>query len=378
MLANLDEPQTLNEPLTRDDKKLWYEAWESEADSLVRNKTWVLTSLPKGREPIGCRWLFKRKDDGRYKVSLVAKGYSQKEGLDYTETFAPVAKFSSLWSLLALVCENDWELEGMDVKTAFLHSHLEEKVFIDIPEGLHTEIANTTSAGRTVCELRKSIYGLTQSPRTWYGRINQFIIDHGFERSEHDHNVYIHQVFNLILLLYVDDLVLTSPSLTDITWIQDLLHNEFEMTDLGLLTTFLGMEIRRNRPMRMLHLSQQRYINTILVRHGMLDSAPVSTHADCHVRLKKTQSGQQADSVNQQRYQSAVGALMAAMIGTRPDIAFAVSAVSQYNTNPVATHWTAVRGIFRYLTGTRELGLNYGGGYCGGYTDADWGAGEDR
>jgi len=269
MLANLDEPQTLNEALGRDDGALWHEAWESEVDSLVRNKTWVLAYLPEGREAIGCRWLFKRKDDGRYKARLVAKGYSQKAGLDYTETFAPVAKFTSLRSLLALVCENDWELEGMDVKTAFLHSELEEKVYMHLPEGLHTDITKSTSGTQVVCELKKSIYGLKQSPRTWYGRINRFFIDHGFQRSEQDHNVYIHKIFKLILLLYVDDLVLTSPSLQDIAWIQSLLHQEFEMTDLGPLTSFLGLEIPRDRSTRILHLSQQRYIDTILLRHGV-------------------------------------------------------------------------------------------------------------
>ena len=378
MVANIEEPQTLDEALARDDRNLWYEAWESEVDSLVRNETWVLTALPKGRETIGCRWLFKRKEDGRYKVRLVAKGYSQKPGLDYTETFAPVAKFNSLRSLLALVCENDWELEGMDVKTAFLHSQLEEKVFMQIPEGLHTEVAHRMSEPRMVCELRKSIYGLKQSPRTWYEKINKFFLDHGFTRSEQDHNVYIHKAFSLILLLYVDDLVLTSPSLRDIAWIQELLHAEFEMTDLGPLTSFLGMEIRRNRPTRILHLSQRRYIETILERHGMSESAPVNTPADPHIRLLKTPAEHQADPANQQRYQSAVGSLMYAMVGTRPDLAFAVSAVSQHSTNPGATHWTAVRRIFRYLAGTRALGLIYGTGYCGGYTDADWGAGEDR
>ena len=164
----------------------------------------------------------------------------------------------------------------------------------------------------------------------------------------------------------------------DIVWIQDLLHREFEMTDLGPLTSFLGMEIRRDRRLPRLHLSQQRYIETILNRHGMADSTPMATPADPHVRLLKTPSDHQADSINRQRYQSAVGSLMYAMIGTRPDIAFAVSAVSQHNTNPGPPHWTAVRRIFRYLAGTRALGLHYGGGICRGYCDADWGGGENR
>ena len=134
----------------------------------MRNKTWELSPLPAGREAIGCQWLFKLKEDGRYKVRLVAKGYSQKAGLEYTETFALVAKFTSLRSLLALVAENDWELEGMDIKTAFLHSELEETVFMEIPEGLHIDMAVSDSQkeDRIVCRLNKAIYGLKQSPRT--------------------------------------------------------------------------------------------------------------------------------------------------------------------------------------------------------------------
>ena len=308
----------------------------------------------------------------------MAKGYSQREGLDYSETFAPVAKFNSLRSLLALVCENDWELAGMDVKTAFLHSELEETVYMEIPEGLHTEIQTQGPGARIVCRLVKSIYGLKQSPRAWYGKINSFFLQHGFQRSEQDHSVYIHKFFKLILLLYVDDLVITSLSPEDVTWIQILLQEEFEMTDLGSLTSFLGMEIKRNQQTRLLHLTQQRYLNAILSRHGMSSCATVSTPADPHTRLNKSPIEYHTDSINQQRYQSAVGSLMYVMIGTRPDIAFAVSAVSQHSSNPGPPHWTAVRRIFRYLAGTKTFGLTYGGGYCGGFTDADWGAGEDR
>jgi len=277
-----------------------------------------------------------------------------------------VAKFNSLRSLLALVSENNWELEGMDVKTAFLHSELEEIVFMHIPEGLHGEVVSTSSEPPLVCQLKKSIYGLKQSPRAWYGKINKFFIDHGFQRSEQDHTVYIHTIFSVIILLYVDDLVITSPTSNEISWIQELLKAEFEMTDLGPLTSFLGLEIRRNRSLRTLHLSQQRYIDTILTRHGMSTASTINTPADAHVRLVKSSPEQQADPINQQRYQSAVGSLMYAMIGTRLDIAFAVPSVSQFSSNPGPPHLTAMRRIFRYLAVTRTLGLTYGGGICSG------------
>jgi len=246
MVAYVEEPPTLDEALGTENRKQWHEGWQLEVDSLIQNKTWVLTQLPAGREPIGCRWLFKCKDDGRFKARLVAKGYSQKEGMDYNEMFAPVARFNSLRTLLALVCENNWEPDGMNVKTAFLHSELDEMVFMDIPEGLYTETSTLEAGEAMVYRLVKSIYGLKQSSWAWYGRINKFFLDHGFQRSEQAHSVYIHRFFKLIILLYVDDLVIMAPSMEDVLWIQTLLQEEFEITDLGPLTTFLGMEIRRN------------------------------------------------------------------------------------------------------------------------------------
>jgi len=287
-----------------------------------------LEPLPPGRQVIGCRSLFWRKEECRYKARLVAKGYSQREGVDFTETFAPVAKFNSLRSLHALVCENNWELEGMDVKTAFLNSELEERVYMDIPEGLEIDTPAEVTNQHIACRLIKSIYGLKQSPRAWYGKINTFFHNHGFHRSERDHNVHIHSFFKLILLLYVDDLVITAPRLEDVDWIRGLLHEEFEMTDLGPLTVFLGMEIRRNRVLQCLHLYQQRYIDNILARFGMSTAATVSTPSDPDVRLTASPADHVADMIYQQRYQAAVGSLMYAMIGTRPDIAFALSTVS--------------------------------------------------
>ena len=378
MLASMEAPQTLKEALESEGSTHWREVWVSEVDSLARNNTWRLEPLPPGRQAIGCRWLFQRKEDGRYKARLVAKGYSQCEGVDFMETFAPVAKFNSLRSLLALVCENNWELEGMDVKTAFLNSELEERVYMDIPEGLEIDTPAEVTNQQIACRLIKSIYGLKQSPRAWYGKINTFFHNHGFHRSERDHNVYIHSFFKLILFLYVDDLVITAPRLEDGDWIRGLLHEECAMTDLGPLTGFLGMEICRNRVLQNLHLSQQRYIDNILDRFGMSMAATVSTPSDPHVRLPASPADHVADSINQQRYQAAVGSLMYAMIGIRPDIAFALSIVSQYSYNPGPSHCTAVRRIFRYLSGTRTHGIMYGAGDCGGYTDADWGAGEDR
>ena len=165
--------------------------------------------MPEGRTAIGCRWVFKIKEDGRYKAPLVAKGYVQAPGIDFNETFAPVAKFTTLRTLLALSAENDWELEGMDVKTAFLYSELAESIDMEIPEGLRPE---GEYSPRLVCRLAKTIYGLKQALRAWYGKITTFFSEQGFYRSEEDHSLFVHENCSLIILLYVDDLVLAAAT----------------------------------------------------------------------------------------------------------------------------------------------------------------------
>ena len=375
------EPQTLTDALNSAEKDKWKNAWEEELSSLAKNNTWVFEPLPADRTAIGCCWLFRRKDDGRYKARLVAKGYSQKLGIDYGETFAPVAKFTTIRVLLALSCQSNWEIRGMDIKTAFLNSELEESVYMEVPEGVAIPAKEILPEYQQpiACRLLKSIYGLKQSPRAWYGRIDKFFRSNNFIRSESDHSLFINYEQQVILLLYVDDLVLTAPTTEKIDWIRFKLHKEFEMTDLGELSTFLGLEIYRDRQHRRLHLSQTKYICKILENHGMTRCNPTTTPADPHIRLQKSQQNFEANQSEKKRYQSAVGSLMYAMLGTRPDIAYAVSKVSQYSTNPNSTHWTVVKRIFRYLAGTSNRGLYYGSqGLGSGFTDADWGSGDDR
>jgi len=269
----------------------------------------------------------------------------------------------------------------MDIKTAFLNWELDERIYMEIPEGVAIPVNKERNGYQhpLACRLIKSIYGLKQSPRAWYGRIQIFFLSNNCTRSNSDHSLFIDYDKHIILLLYVDDLVIAAVTQNIIGWIRGRLHEEFQMTDLGLLRNLLGLEIDRKRIKRTLYLVPTKYVEKILQRHTMELCNPVPTLADSHIRLEKSDPGFEATQYERRRYQSAVGSLMYAMLGTRPDIAYAVSKVSQYSINRGPGHWTAVKRIFQYLAGTPSRGLWYGRqGRGTGYTDADRGSGDDR
>ena len=263
----------------------------------------------------------------------------------------------------------------MDVKIAFLNGVLEEEIYMECPEGLEEMIPQGM-----VCRLVKAIYGLRQSPHTSYQKIHDFFLAHGFIRSTQDYSLYVHYERRVLVLVYVDDLVLAAAEVEQIEWIKAALTNTFEMSDLGELTTYLGLDISQNRSQRLLTLDQMKYIDKILNRHGMQDARPSLTPLDPNTRLVSNSKVTTADPKSQlldfEVYQSAVGSLMYAMLGTRPDIGYAVGLVSQFNHSPEPEHWVAVKRIFRYLVGTRELKIQYASSNeSSTYSDADWGLG---
>ena len=378
--TSIDEPLTISEAMGRDDSSKWKEAMELEFQSLIDNKTWELVPLPKDRKSIGCKWIYKIKynADGsveRYKARLVALGYLQKEGIDYTETFAPVAKMTSIRTLLALAAIDDAEIHQMDVKTAFLNGDLEEEIYMDQPKGFSSK-----SKEDMVCKLSKTIYGLKQSPRAWYKKIDQYFELIGLKKSHADPNIYVlrNATLYLIIALYVDDLIMVCNDLSFLLKTKVDLSKVFDMKDLGEIFYILGLQITRDRTHRMIHISQTKYIQSILKRYGMEDCKSLATPLDANSKLSKDMAPLTSEDINSMAsipYQSAVGSLVYAMIGTRADIAYAVGVVSQYMTNPGPLHWTAVKRIFRYLKGTMDHGLSYGGSPISqvvGYCDADY------
>jgi len=187
-------------------------------EALEKNRTLELIPLPEDKKTIGCRWIFsiKHKADGtieRYKARLVAKGYTQTYGMDYQETFSPVAKLNTVRVLLSLAANLDWPLHQFDVKNAFLHGDLEEEVYMDIPPGYTLSL----TAG-IVCRLQKALYGLKQSPRAWFDRFSMAMKKYGFQQSNSDHTLFLKQRQRKViaLIIYVDDMIITGDDTEEI------------------------------------------------------------------------------------------------------------------------------------------------------------------
>ncbi|KAE8297894.1 Copia protein Gag-int-pol protein Copia VLP protein Copia protease [Larimichthys crocea] len=378
-VCSVKEPTTMKEAMLSSNAKEWKEAADLEYESLLENETWDLVELPKDRKPIGQRWVFKVKhhSDGeveRYKCRLVAKGYSQNYGVDYDETFSPVVRFSSIRTLLSFAVQNNLHVHQMDVVTAFLNGHLEEEIYMEQPDGYIKP-----GQEHLVCKLKKSIYGLKQSPRCWSKTFTESMKDIGFNQSTSDPCVFVRARQELeILAVYVDDLILITESLESMTELKVALKKKYKMKDMGELSYILGISVIQDKTNNSVYLHQKHYIEAVLQKYGMDKANPVTTPADANVKLQKDDGV--SNPVNPGTYQSIVGSLLYAAMATRPDIAQAVSAVSKFNAKPNTAHMTAVKRILRYLKGTINLALKYQRSESEtllGFSDADWAGDQD-
>jgi hypothetical protein len=308
----------------------------------------------------------------RYKARLVAKGYSQTYGIDYDETFAPVAKMSTVRMLVSCAANFNWPLHQLDVKNAFLHGDLQEEVYMEIPPGF----ATSQAAGK-VFKLKKSLYGLKKSPRAWFDRFRLAVCGMGYKQCNGDHTVfYRHSKTRItILAVYVDDIVITGDDAEEILRLKKKLGEAFEVKDLGQLKYFLGIEIARSR--KGIVLSQRKYALDLLSETGMLGCRVASTPIEQNHKM----CAEGGDPVCKEQYQRLVGRLIY-LCHTRPDITHAVSVVSRYMHDPREQHMEAVRRILRYIKRSPGKGLWFrssGHLRIEGYCDADWaGCMDDR
>jgi len=366
MIVESNDPVTYDEALMSPDSNKWLEAMKSEMGSMYENQVWTLVDLPNGRKAVENKWIFKRKTDADgnvtvYKARLVAKGFRQIQGVDYEETFSPVAMLKSVRIMLAIAAFFDYEILQMDVKTAFLNGNIEEELYMMQPEGF----VDPKDANK-VCKLQRSIYGLKQASRSWNLRFDEVIKGFGFVQTYGEACIYkkVSGRSVAFLVLYVDDILLIGNDIELLNSVKGYLNKSFSMKDLGEAGYILGIKIYRDRSRRLIGLSQSTYLDKILKKFRMDESKKGFLPMLQGKTLSKTQSPATAENrreMDKIPYASAIGSIMYAMLCTRPDVAHAISLTSRYQSDPGLEHWTAVKNILKYLRRTKDMFLVYGG-----------------
>ena len=339
-LASLQEPQTFREASSN---PLWQQAMKEELDALHKTRTWDLVDLPSRKTAIGCKWVYKIKtrSDGivdRYKAQLVSRGFTQEYGIDYEETFAPVARLSSVMTLISVSTTRKWPLFQMDVKNAFLNGELSEEVYMKLPSGY----SHPPGFPHRVCRLLRTLYGLEQAPQAWFAKFSSTISQHGFSSCSFDIAIFLRRSDHgiTILLLYVDDMIITSHMQS----IQDLKHflgRQFEMKDLGPLNYFLGLEVSSSADGY--YLTQAKYTFDLISQASITDSKIVDTSIEYNCRLNSHDDKPLSDATI---YKQLVGSLIYLTI-TRPNISYAIHVVNQFMAAPRSPHYVAVIRILR-------------------------------
>ncbi|GJR21806.1 putative ribonuclease H-like domain-containing protein [Tanacetum coccineum] len=328
MSQNLEEYGFVKEP-----KKVihalkdpsWIEAMQEELLQFKLQEVWTLVDLPNGKRAIGTKWVFRNKKDERgivirNKARLVAQGYTQEEGIDYDEVFAPVARIEAIRLFLAYASFKDFVVYQMDVKSAFLYGKIKEEVYVCQPPGFED-----LDFPDRVYKVEKALYGLHQAPRAWYETLSTYLLDNGFQRGKIDKTLFIKRHKGDILL----------------------------MSSMREHTFFLGLQVKQKKDG--IFISQDKYVAKILKKFRFTKVKTASTPMETQKPLLKDEDGEEVDV---HLYRSMIGSLMY-LTSSRPDIMFAVCACARYQVNPKVSHLHGVKRIFRYLKGQPKLGLWY-------------------
>ncbi|GJZ55039.1 putative ribonuclease H-like domain-containing protein [Tanacetum coccineum] len=313
------EPKKVIQALT---DPSWIEAMQEELLQFKLQKVWTLVDLPKGKRAIGTKWVYRNKKDERgivvrNKARLVAQGYTQEEGIDYDEVFAPVARIEAIRLFLAYASFMGFIMYQMDVKSAFLYGTIEE-------------------------EVEKALYGLHQAPRAWYETLSTYLLENGYRRGTIDKTLFIKKDRGDILLVqvYVDDIIFGSTKNSLCVEFEQMMHKKFQMSSIGELTFFLGLQVMQKDDG--IFISQDKYVADILKK---FDFVTVKTPIETYKALLKEE---EAVDVDVHSYRSMIGSLMY-LIASIPDIMFAVCACARFHVTPKVSHFNAVKRIFRYL-----------------------------
>ncbi|GKE51840.1 putative ribonuclease H-like domain-containing protein [Tanacetum coccineum] len=291
-------------------------------------KVWTLVDLPNGKRAIGTKWVYRNKKDERgivikNKARLVAQGYTQEEGIDYDEVFAPVARIEAIRLFLAYASFKDFMVYQMDVKSAFLYGKIEEEVYVCQPPGFEDP-----DFPDRVYKVEKALYGLHQAPRAWYETLSTYLLENRFQRGQIDKTLFIKrdQGDILIVQVYVDDIIFGSTKKKLCTEFEKMMHKKFQMSSMGELTFFLGLQVKQKEDG--IFISQDKYVSEILKKFGFSDIRIASTPMKTHKPFLKDAEGE----------------------GVYEHI---------FQVNPKVLHLHAVKRIFRYLKSQPKLGLWY-------------------
>ncbi|XP_068304241.1 uncharacterized protein [Pyrus communis] len=370
-ITNCEEPRTFKAASLKPE---WQIAMQEEFNALKTQGTWILVPPPSNWSVIGSKWVYKVKKnpDGsisRFKARLVAHGYTQEQGLDYSETFSPVVRHTTVRLILALATQFNWQLRQLDIKNAFLHGDLVEDVYMKQPQGF----VDATCPGH-VCKLVKSLYGLKQAPRAWNSKFISYLPAIRFQSSLLDSSLFVKVNGGdiILLLLCVDDIILTGSNSVKIQYVIDDLAGVFDLKDMGRLTYFLGLHIQYG-DYGSLFISQAKYAKDVLQKAGMDTCKSTSTPSKPHTQIIIGEGTLLSDPSH---YRSIVGALQY-LTFARPDIAYSVNMVCQFMAQPTDLHMFLVKRILRYIQGTISYGLQYTKSKefnITAYSDSNWAA----
>ena len=374
-LANI--PSDYQQAMESPEAEKWQEAMDAEMTALIDNDTFELVPCPTDRQIVGAKWVYTIKTDQNenetYKARYVAKGYSQIPNIDYQETFAPTARMSTIRTILQHAVQDNLIIHQMDVKTAYLNAPIDREIYIEQPEGFRKSGKNGEAL---VCKLKKSLYGLKQSGRNWNNLLHDYLANEKYNQSLADPCLYVRTTNGgcVILIVWVDDIIIAATDSDLLAEVKQSLSKRFKMKDLGELKWFLGTEFRRNK--NGIQMNQTRYIQKILSKFKMSDCKPKPT--PCILGFETTTNEDSEELTDPKLYRGIVGSLIYVMTGTRPDLCYVVTKLSQKMSKPTQADLGAAKHVLRYLKGTQELGLTFKKSVSPltleGFCDSDWGA----
>ncbi|MBW0478903.1 hypothetical protein O181_018618 [Austropuccinia psidii MF-1] len=365
-------PSTYKNVLKSENKVFWQEAIDKELNNMNQHSMWEVIDLNKDYKLIGTTWIFRIKTNDwneitEYKARICAQGFSQTQGCNFKKSFAPTGRLNSLCTLIAFASKNNLKFHQIDVKSAFLNAELTETIYLAIPQGLNED-------QRQKClRLKKAIYGLKQAPLAWYTQLKEWLIKTGFRVSVLDPCVFFKEANPPTwIYIHVDDIAIFSKN---VTVFKEEIKKEFDIKDFGPADLILGIKVTQMNGDIL--LDQRHYAEALLNLYGMSNCKETTTPLIPNEHLEPaTDEEIKRFKLLKVNFRSAVGSINYLSLATRPDLAHAVSSLSQYLEEPGIWHWKSFLHILRYLRGSQELSLIYPKDSKEGiiaYSDADWG-----